>query len=461
MDGGRQGVKRRGKAVDRRRPAERHGARSLALDVVRRVTDEGAYSNLTLARTLARVHLSERDVALATELVYGTLRRLVAIDHALAPLLERPLDTAPKAARAALRLGAYQLRYLRVPAHAAVSETVALVEPRHRGFVNAVLRRLAIAAPDVPDGPGDAEVSIRTGLAEWAVRELRRVVPKVVPGNETDDDVEAAAAALAERAPLTIRANTCATSIEQLEGALAGGGVQSERGRVHAGSLVIGSGSPSALPGFADGWFAVQDQASSFVVRALDPQPGDRVLDVCAGPGGKTGHLACLIGQDGRSFAADVSSTRLELVRANLERLGLRAHLVVQDGRRSAVREGFDRVLVDAPCSGIGSARRRPELLWRARKDELSGLARLQVGIATAAAGLVRPGGRLVYSVCTFPRAETDAACDAILRRAPELEPVPIDGPDGPAERVRLWPHLHGCDAMFVAAFRRRATPPD
>jgi len=223
---------------------------------------------------------------------------------------------------------------------------------------------------------------------------------------------------------------------------------------------VVASGWPSALPGFAEGGFAVQDRASSFVVSALDPQPGARVLEVCAGPGGKTGHLACLIGPEGRVVAADVSLARLELVRANIERLGVRAGVLVQDGRRPAVRDGFDRVLVEAPCSGIGSARRRPELLWRARKDELAGLARLQVGIATAAAGLLRPGGRLVYSVCTFPRAETDAACDAILRRVPELEPVGIAGPDGPTDRVRLWPHRHGCDAMFVAAFRRRGTAP-
>ena len=228
---------------------------------------------------------------------------------------------------------------------------------------------------------------------------------------------------------------------------------------MHPDSLVVASGSPSALPGFAEGRFAVQDQASSFVVRALDPQPGDRVLDVCAGPGGKTGHLACLVGPTGRVVAADVSLARLELVRATMERLGVGAELLVQDGRRPAVRDGFDRILVDAPCSGIGSARRRPELLWRARKDELAGLARLQVGIATAAAGLLRPGGLLVYSVCTFPRAETDAARDAIVRRAPQLEPAEIDGPDGPADRIRLCPHLHGCDAMFVAAFRGRATP--
>jgi 16S rRNA (cytosine967-C5)-methyltransferase len=433
--------------------ATRPTARRVALDAIRRVTDEGAYSNLTLPRTLERARLPERDAAFATELVYGTLRRLVPIDHALGPLLERPLDTAPKGARAALRLGAYQLRYLRVPPHAAVSETVGLLDRRHRGFVNAVLRRLATTAPDVPDGPGDLEVSIRTGLAAWAIRELRRILV-------SDDETERAAAALAERAPLTIRTNTCATTVDELERSLAAAGVGCERGRVHPDSLVVASGAPSSLPGFAEGRFAVQDQASSFVVSALDPQPGDRVLDVCAGPGGKTGHLACLVGEGGRSVAADVSPSRLELVRANAERLGARTNLLVQDGRRPAVRGGFDRVLVDAPCSGIGSARRRPELLWRAGKDELSGLARLQVGIATAAAGLLRPGGRLVYSVCTFPRAETDAACDAIARRAPELEPVELAGPDGPAERIRLWPHRHGCDAMFVAGFRRRPTAP-
>jgi 16S rRNA (cytosine967-C5)-methyltransferase len=426
-------------------------ARSVALDVIRRVTDEGAYSNLTLARTLARARLSERDAAFATELVYGTLRRLIPIDHTLAPLLERPIDTAPKSARAALRLGAYQLRYLRVPAHAAVSETVALVDQRHRGFVNAVLRRRATLEPKEPEGASDLAVSLRTGLAEWGVRELRRIVV-------SDEETERAASALAERAPLTIRANSCRTTVDELERELRSAGIQTERGTVHPDSLEVASGSPSALPGFAEGRFAVQDQASSFVVRALDPQPGDRVLDVCAGPGGKTGHLACLVEPEGRAVAADVSLARLGLVRANVGRLGMRAGLLVQDGRRPAVRDGFDRVLVDAPCSGIGSARRRPELLSRARKDELSGLARLQVGIASAAAGMLRPGGRLVYSVCTFPRAETDAACDAIVRRVPELEPVEIAGPDGPAERIRLWPHRHGCDAMFVAAFGWRAT---
>jgi len=423
----------------------------VSLDVIRRVTDEGAYSNLALSRTLDRARLTERDAAFATELVYGTLRRLIPIDHSLTPLLERPLETAPKPARAALRLGAYQIRYTRVPPHAAVSETVALVEHRHRGFVNAVLRRVASERPTVTEGSTDEALSLRTGLSEWAVRELRRVIGEEV------GEVEAAAAALAERGPVAIRANTCRVSVDELERALAAQGVAVLRSRLHPDSLVIGSGSPPALPGFSNGWFAVQDQASSFVVAALGPRPGDRVLDICSGPGGKAAHMACLVGDQGRLVAADLSPPRIGLVRETLLRLGVAAPLLVQDGRRPAVREGFDRVLVDAPCSGIGSARRRPELLWRARKDELSGLARLQVGIATAAAALLRPGGRMIYSVCTFPRAETDAACDAILRRAPDLRPAPIEGPDGPSDRVRLWPHRHGCDAMFVAAFHRLA----
>ena len=146
---------------------------------------------------------------------------------------------------------------------------------------------------------------------------------------------------------------------------------------------------------------------------------------------------------------------RLGLAERTAGRLGVRVHPVAMDGRRPAIRGPFDAILVDAPCSGIGSARRRPELLWRPRREDLSGLARLQVTLVSRAASLLRPGGRLVYSVCTFPRAETDAACDAILRKVPALRPQPIEGPDGPSPRIRLWPHRHGTDAMFVAAFRR------
>jgi 16S rRNA (cytosine967-C5)-methyltransferase len=425
----------------------RPSARAVALDVVRRVTEQGAYSNLTLAGALQRSDLSARDRALASELAYGTIRRRGSIDWLVGPLLDRPLADARPSGLALLRLGTYQIVFTRIPAHAAVSETVALAHPKERGFVNAVLRRVASSAPEWPEGQTDADISIRTGLSEWAVGELRRY---------TGDAVEDAAEALAQRAPVTLRTNTCRSSVEDLESALAEVRVRTIRGDLHPTSLLVEAGAPVDLPGFREGWFAVQDQASSFVVGALDPQPGDRVLDACASPGGKTAHIACLVGTRGQVVAGDVAVQRARLVTGTAERLGVRALVLAQDGRRPAVREGFDRVLVDAPCSGVGSARRRPELLWRADKRDLSGLARLQVGIATAAAGLLRPGGRLVYSVCTYPRAETDAVCDALLRRVPSLEPVALEGPDGPAERIRLWPHLHGTDAMFLAGFELR-----
>ncbi len=412
-----------------------------------RVIDNGGYSNIALRAALLRSGLSQADRDLTTELSYGTIRRLLCLDWVLAPLLARPLGRTPRRALALLRLGAYQLLFTRIPPHAAVSETVGLGSASERGFLNAVLRRLAGDPPALPQGDGSAEVSIRTGMSEWAVLELHRLI-----GDQADE----AAGALASRAPLTLRVNTFRTTVEELEVAISRAGAGTSRGRLDDGSLVVESGSPQGFPGFHEGWFAVQDEASSFVVRALDPQPGERVLDVCAGPGGKTGHIAALVHAGGFAVAGDIRPGRASLVRAGAARLRFHPLVLVQDARRPALRGPFDRVLVDAPCSGIGSARRRPELLWRPRAEDLPGLAELQSDIAASSAELLAPGGRLIYSVCTFPAAETDAVCDDLLRRAPFLEPAPIDGPDGPGERVRLWPHRHGTDAMFVAAFRRR-----
>jgi 16S rRNA (cytosine967-C5)-methyltransferase len=426
----------------------RPSARAVALEVVRRVTEDGAYSNLVLPAALRRSGLPRDDRALAAELAYGTLRRRLALDHAIAPHLQRGLDATPPEALAILRLGAYQLLYTRIPSYAAVSATVDLASGRQRGFVNAVLRRIERAGARPPSGSDDEDIAIRTGLSAWAVRELRRLVG--------DDEVEAAAAALAEPAPLAIRVNPCVASVEEVGAALEAAGLEPRPGRLHTGSLLVSAAVPPAeLPGFREGAFAIQDEASSFVVDVLDPRPGERALDACAAPGGKSGDIACRVGEDGRLVAADVSPTRAGLVCEQLRRLRVEGFVLAQDARRPAVRGPFDKVLVDAPCSGIGSARRRPELLWRVSNDRLSGLARLQVAIAEAAADLVAPGGRLVYSVCTFPRAETDAVCDALIRRRPELRPEPVDGPDGPAERVRLWPHRHGTDGMFVASFRK------
>ena len=424
-------------------------AREVALEVIRRVTDEGAYSTRVLPAALARSGLDERDRALATELAYGTIRHVPALDDAIDARAARPVARMTPGARAALRLGAYQVLHTRIPAHAAVGETVGTVVPRERGFVNAILRRLAKEPPAPPGGRDDRAISMRTGMSAWAIAELRTLLPP--------EEVEAAAAGFGERAPLSLRVNTCRASVEGALAALRDAGADARIGSVHPECILLAGGDPTAMPGWAEGHVAAQDQASAFVVEALAPQPGDRVLDVCAAPGGKTAFLACRVGEVGRVVAGDLRPERTALIATVLGRLGLSGVLLTHDATRPAVRGPFDRVLVDAPCTGIGSARRRPELLWRARRDELSRLARLQVAIASAAAELLRPGGRLVYSVCTFPRAETDAACDAILRHRPDLAPVATPGPSGsePALRHRLWPHRDGTDGMFVAAFER------
>jgi 16S rRNA (cytosine967-C5)-methyltransferase len=275
------------------------------------------------------------------------------------------------------------------------------------------------------------------------VRELRHLLGGATP---------AAAAALAARASLCLRAE----EPQRLLTALRAAGFDAEPGGVDPDCILVERGDPSAMPGARDGAFAVQDQASVFVVRALAPSPGDRVADVCAAPGGKARFAATLVGPEGRVVAGDVHERRARLIRTGGGGAAPSLAVVVHDARLPPLATGaFDRVLVDAPCSGIGSARRRPELLWRVQKTALPELAARQLKIVTAAADLVRPGGRLVYAVCTFPRAETDAVVDELLGRRHELRPVEVEGPDGPASRHRLWPHRHGSDGMFVAAFER------
>jgi 16S rRNA (cytosine967-C5)-methyltransferase len=420
-------------------------ARGVALEVIGRVVDEGSYSTRVMPAALGRSGLDARDRAFATELVFGTLRSLLRLDPVIERRASRPLERMTPRARNLLRLGAYQLLLAGVAPHAAVGETVDLATPQERGFVNAVLRRLADDPPTPPQGQSDREVAERTGVQPWAVAELRRLV---------GDEAEQAAAALAARAPLTLRVNMDVTTVAELRRDLAAVGRETEQALDPACILVDG-GDPATFPGFERGAFAIQDQASAFVVRALDPHPGDRVLDACAAPGGKSAFLAELVGPAGTVVAGDLHPGRAALIRATARRLGVQPVVLAQDATTPAVRGPFDRVLVDAPCSGIGSARRRPELLWRPRKGDLSTLARTQVAIASACAELLVPGGRLVYSVCTFPRAETDAACDAIMRHRPDLIPVEVDGPDGPSARVRWWPHRHGSDGMFVAGFVR------
>lgn len=419
-------------------------ARALALEAIGRVIDDGAYSNRLLPSLLARSGLDRRDRAFATELTFGVLRARIGIDATIDLLASRPVARMDRRVANLIRLGVYQLTRTAVPDHAAVAETVAIAGGRERGFVNAVLRRVASNPPQAPDGVSDGDVAIRTGLAPWAVRELRAMM---------GDDAEAAAAGLAMRAPVCLRPTADPAAFEA---SLRAAGVGVSAGLVEPTCLLLDGGDPSELPGYAQGAFAIQDQASVFVSKTLGARPGDVVADVCAAPGGKSLALAAVVGVEGTVVAADLRRSRLQAMRREARRLQVAPVPVVHDAQAPALRAGaFPRVLVDAPCSGLGSARRRPELLWRVGQEALPTLAARQLAILTASADLVAPGGRLVYAVCTFPRSETDAVLDVFEGRRSDLRPVETPGPDGPRLRHRLWPHLHGSDGMFVAAFER------
>jgi len=373
-------------------------ARAVALDVLDRI-DGGAYANLVLSAALERSGLSGPDRRFVTDLVYGTTRMRRACDYLVDRFLARPVEGR---VRNALRLGAYQLVLAGVPAHAAVGETVEVAPSRARGLVNAVLRRVAGAPVEWPDD------ATRLSVPDWV---LARLAADLGPA-----DAEAALAAMNQ--PATV----------------------SER---------------------ADGY--VQDPASQQVAAAVGVEAGDIVLDLCAAPGGKATTLAGAA-EHVRVVAADVRPSRAGLVAANAARVGVadRVAVVTADGTRPPFPDGrFDRVLVDAPCSGLGTLRRRADLRWRVEPDAVERLADLQSRLLAAAADLVRPGGTLVYSVCTLTAAESTEVDDRLAGERLDLIPQ-----DPPGEPWRAWgrgaillPQAAGTDGMCLYRYRREARP--
>ena len=423
-------------------------ARSVAIDALVRVED-GAFAHVLLPAKLRASGLDSRDRAFVTHLVYGAVRMQRRLDGLLAPRCHQPFARLEPRVRAALRIGAFQLLDGVAP-HAAVAATVEAAPPRARGLVNAVLRSVAAAGPDYPEPASPGE---RYSYPDWIVDELGRSLPA--------DEVAEVLAAGNQPASVTLRPNRRVTTPAALRAELEAGGVRVEAGRLVADALLVsGTGDPATLPAVAEGRATPQDQGSQAVVAVLDPQPGERILDVAAAPGGNaTAAAERAVG--GSVVAADVHAGRLGLVARAADRLGLtEVACVAADGRRLPVRPGrFDRVLVDAPCSGLGVLRRRAEARWRIQADAVAPLAALQKDLLAAAAGAVAPGGLLVYSVCTLTRAETTGVAAWAFAHLDGFAPVPPPGdpwrPLGPG--AVLWPHVAGTDGMFVLLLRRRA----
>jgi 16S rRNA (cytosine967-C5)-methyltransferase len=357
--------------------------RRVALDALVRIEEQDAYANLALGAILERSKLDDRDRGFVTELVYGVTRMRRALDFLVDRFALRSLDVPT---RNLLRLGAYQLHYLRTPPHAAVSATVGIAPGKTRGLVNAILRRVAEAPVNWPDD------ATRLSYPDWLV----------------------------DRLTADLGAADALAALEAMD-------------------------QPPEVTERPDGY--VQDRASQWVAESVEAQPGERVADVCAAPGGKATAL------DGTVVASDASLVRAGLVAGNAARVGRPVHVVAADARRPPYRPaGFDRVLVDAPCSGIGVLRRRPDARWRVDADAVGRLAALQREIVESAIGLLRPGGTLVYSVCTLTEAETLGLNRWLADAHPELAQIePLGDPWRPHGRgALLLPQAAGTDGMAV-----------
>jgi len=441
-------------------------ARYGAFNILQRV-EQGGYADRLLDSYLNRhPTMDTRERGLLTELVYGILRLRGRLDFALSLFSRQKLQRLEADALLLLRLGAYQLLELdRIPPHAAVHATVELAHQvgmgRISGLVNGTLRTLqrerdTIAWP-TPDNLR-AYLQHVCSLPNWLAKELLRQFPNI--------ESQALAEALTEAAPQTLRVNTLKTDRESLLAALAEAGHLARPCRYLSEGVILEKRAAQILPGDRDGWYQVQDEASMLIAHLLDTQPGEKVLDACAAPGGKTTHIAALTNNQAHILALDKHSRRVELINQGAERLGcqgIETHTWdLTEVPGFLEHESFDRILVDAPCSGLGVLRRNPESRWSRQPADIKELAALQQTILGQTAPLLRPGGHLLYSVCTFTTAETDIVVKKFLSSHPDfvqedlrtLLPTEWTELTTDTGSVRTLPHHHnGMDAFFAVRF--------
>ncbi|KJK57023.1 RsmB/NOP family class I SAM-dependent RNA methyltransferase [Saccharothrix sp. ST-888] len=463
-----------------RRP-KKDPARIVAFRALRAVDERDAYANLILPSLLREAEqkgMDRRDAALATELVYGTLRLQGTYDAVIAACIDRPLREVDPPVLDVLSLGAHQLLTTRIPTHAAVSATVELAravlgEGRAK-FVNAVLRKISAQDLDAwvqqvaPPYEQDAEdhLAVVHSHPRWVVSALWDALGRWQPDASGRTAIEELLRADNDRPEVALVARPGRATVGELREALPE--AQPGRWSPYAVRLAEG-GEPGGIEAVRENRVGVQDEGSQLVALALANAPvegADRLwLDGCAGPGGKAALLGALAAERGAALvASEKQPHRARLVARALNGNPGPYTVIAADGTRPAWRAGaFDRVLVDVPCSGLGALRRRPEARWRRRQDDIPGFGPLQRDLLRAAVRATRIGGVVGYATCSPHLAETRAVVDDVLRAEPGLEwidarpllpgvPALGEGPD-----VQLWPHLHGTDAMYLALLRRTA----
>jgi 16S rRNA (cytosine967-C5)-methyltransferase len=431
--------------------------RACAYAVVRRVFEHGAYADRALHAEARRLGLDARDRALATRLAYGVVQRRATLGHVIATLAERPVERLEPGVRAALELGVLQLAFMdRIPPHAAVTESVELAKTASRGgagLVNAVLRRAVREAPKLvaalPDAT-PAEAALRHSHPPW-IAELW--FDALGP-----DAARALMAADNEPAEAALRANTLRIAPSDLAARLPVPAHAADR--LPEGLVLEAPFDAFSSPLWEQGLFMPQSRAAMAVACTLAPQPGETVLDLCAAPGGKTTHLAALMEDRGRIVAIERHRGRADALRRTAERMGASCVEVRTADAARPVDGRFDRVLVDPPCSDLGTLASRPDARWRKDPATVEQLVATQAAIVDAGAGAVRPGGVLVYSTCTISPRENERQIDAFLARHGEfaLEDAPSDLPVWDHQGVptlQTLPHRDGTDGFFIALLRR------
>ena len=435
-------------------------ARDTALRVLVRCRTAGAWADAALAAQLRRDGLSGPEAALCSRIVYGVMQNRLLLDFYLGAYCSQKVDHLQPPLLEILRIGAYQILFLdKIPHSAAVNQAVEQAKDNGRakaaGLVNAVLRQLSRNKghlPKIPDQDALHSLSIRYSHPKWLVKRLQAIL-----GPET----EACLAADNAPAPLTIQVNPLKTTAEELTAELEASGVTVRPHPWVSGCLELDhTGDLTALAPFRAGKFLVQDPAARLVSQIAGVGPGMRVLDVCAAPGGKSFSAAFAMEDQGEILACDLHENKLKRIREGAERLGLACiQTTAADGRvfRPEWEAAFDVVLVDAPCSGLGIIRKKPDVRYK-KPDDLFALPVIQRAILDNAARYVKPGGTLVYSTCTILPEENEGVSDSFLAEHPDFcrTPFALFEPVGETEgQVTLWPHRHGTDGFYICRMTR------
>lgn len=444
----------------------RKSSRYLAVDIIDKVETKGAFSNLLLNQTIQNGKIEQNEIPLLTELVYGVMQRKVALDYQLAPFLKKP-EKLDSWVRQLLRISLYQLEYLeRVPDHAVVNEAVQIAKVRgHKGIsglVNGVLRsiqREGIRQFDAIKAPVE-RIATQYSLPRWMVESFVQELGL--------EEAEALAQSFLEKATVSLRINTKEITRDEAIETLNKEGFDVRESDVSPVGLISQSGLPAKSTLFQSGAITIQDESSMLVAPALEVRPGDQVLDACAAPGGKTTHIASYLNEaeNGKVTALDLHEKKVKLIEENAQRLKVASLVEAQalDARQVSEhfeKASFDRVLVDAPCSGLGLMRRKPDIRYTKTIEDVNNLQRVQKDILSHAAEMVKPGGQLVYSTCTITKEENQRVVEAFLQEHEEFERVPVHLDNEKVQRsedgsVTIYPHQYNTDGFFICSLKKK-----